>query len=79
MGIPIAIFYYVYLVFVVIFLFFTFFNIYHLVRFGFLTVGNVVMIGFYIAISIIILLISWYYIEQIDWQQAIPIIQTITL
>jgi len=82
MGIPIAIFYYIYLIFVVIFLFFTFFNIYHLVRFGFLTIGNIVMIAFYIAVSILILLISWGYISQINWQQMIsvtPLVPTLQL
>jgi len=74
MGFPIAIFYYIYLFFVSIFLLFTIFNVYHLVRFGFLTVGNIVIICFYIAVSILILLISWAYIGQIDWQQIIPII-----
>lgn len=78
MGIPLAIFYYTYLVFVLIFLVFTFFNIYHLVRFGFLTIGNIVIIAFYITVSILILLISWNYIGQIDWQQTISITPQIT-
>jgi len=73
MGIPLSLFYYIYLVFVVVFLFFTFFNVWHLIRFGFLTVGNIVMIAFYILVTIMILLISWYYIGQIDWKETIPI------
>lgn len=73
MSIPLAILYYLYLVFVAGFLLFTFFNVYHLVRFGFLTIGNIIIIGFYIIVSILILLISWGYISQIDWQQTIPI------
>lgn len=77
MGFPIAIFYYAYLVFVLGFLLFTFFNVFHLVRFGFLTVGNITIIAFYITVSILILLISWGYIGQIDWTQTIMITQTI--
>lgn len=73
MAIPIAIFYYIYLVFILIFLFFTFFNIYHLIRFGFLTIGNITIIAFYILVTIAILLISWYYIGQINWHQMIPV------
>ncbi len=73
MGIPLAIFYYLYLVFVMIFLFFTFANVYHLLRFGFLTIGNIVSVVFYILISISILMISWNYIGQIDWTQSIPL------
>lgn len=74
MGIPLEIFYYIYLIFVLIFLFFTFFNVWHLIRFGFLTVGNIIIIVFYILVTIMIILISWYYIGQIDWRQTIPII-----
>ena len=73
MGIPLAIFYYAYLVFVLIFLFFTFANVYHLIRFGLLNLSTLVIVVFYTAISILILLISWGYINQIDWQQIIPI------
>lgn len=78
MEISLAIFYYIYLVLVLVFLLFTFFNIYHLVRFGYLTLGNVVMIGFYTAVSIAILLISWGYISQFDWQQTIQLAPTLT-
>ncbi|MAF14044.1 MAG: hypothetical protein CMI53_04105 [Parcubacteria group bacterium] len=77
MGIPISIFYFIYLIFVLIFLAFTFFNVYHLVRFGFLTIGNIVIVCFYIAISFLILVISWGYIGQIDWTATIPIIPTL--
>ncbi|OGY47915.1 MAG: hypothetical protein A3J62_02745 [Candidatus Buchananbacteria bacterium RIFCSPHIGHO2_02_FULL_38_8] len=76
MAIPLAIFYYLYLVFVLVFLIFTLFNIYHLVRFGFLTLGNIAMITFYIIVSILILLISWRYISNINWQQEIQLIPT---
>ncbi|MDX9893763.1 MAG: hypothetical protein RB292_05170 [Patescibacteria group bacterium] len=73
MGIPLAIFYFVYLGFVVVFLFFTFFNVYHLVRFGFLSLGNLGVISFYLLVSAMILSSSWYYLSQIDWSQIIPI------
>ena len=73
-GIPISIFYFIYLAFVGVFLLFTLFNVYHLVRFGFLSIANISIIVFYIGISIMMLLVSWYYIGQIDWQQVIPIV-----
>lgn len=73
MAIPLAIFYYIYLAFVAFFLLFTLFNVYHLVRFGFLTIGNISVTAFYIIVSILILIISWGYIGQIDWQQAVTI------
>ncbi len=76
MSIPLAIFYYLYLIFVLIFLLFTLFNIYLLIRFSYLTLVNLVIIGFYIAVSILILLISWGYISTIDWHQSIQLIPT---
>lgn len=76
MGIPLSIFYFIYLIFVIGFLLFTFFNVYHLIRFGFLTAGNIMIIIFYVAVSILIFSISWFYISQIDWQTTIPILVT---
>ena len=70
MAIPLSIFYYIYLVFVAGFLLYTFFNVYHLVRFGFLTVSNVTVTVFYLIASILILTISWGYIGQIHWHQT---------
>jgi len=43
-------------------------------RFGFLTLGNIVMVIFYLIVSSLILIISWNYISQIDWQQTISVI-----
>ncbi|MFA6410319.1 MAG: hypothetical protein WCW26_01970 [Candidatus Buchananbacteria bacterium] len=74
MAIPISIFYYIYLIFVAIFLIFTFFNVYHLLRFGFLSLGNIAVTFFYITITILILSVSWGYLNQIDWQQTFSII-----
>jgi len=73
MAIPLSIFYYTYLILLAVFLFFTFFNVYHLVRFGFLSLSNLVMIIFYIIISILIITVSWNYIGQIDWTQSIQL------
>ncbi|MFA6255168.1 MAG: hypothetical protein WC675_04050 [Patescibacteria group bacterium] len=74
MEISLSIFYYIYLIFVIIYLFYTFSNIYHLVRFGFLSVSNITLIFFYLAVSILILTISWRYISQINWHQMISLI-----
>ena len=74
-GIPLALLYYLYLAFILVFLLFTLFNLYHLVRFGFLTIGNIVMIGAFLLGTIAMLLLSWQYISQIDWTATIPIIQ----
>lgn len=73
MGIPLFIFYIIYMIFVVGFLFFTFFNVYHLARFGRLTISNIIIIAFYLFVSISILSISWFYINQFDWSAQIPV------
>ncbi|MFA5022181.1 MAG: hypothetical protein WC508_03820 [Patescibacteria group bacterium] len=70
MTVAISFFYYIYLIFIAVFLIFTFFNVYHLVRFGFLSLGNITVIIFYIVVTALILSISWGYIGQIDWQQT---------
>ena len=79
MAIPLYIFYFAYLIFLLIFLFFTYFNIYHLVRFGFITLSNLVVIIFYIIVSILIIAISWNYISQVDWTQSIQVANQFTI
>lgn len=73
MGIPLYIFYFIYLALVVVFLFFTYFNVYHLVKYGLPTIINLLIIVFFLAVSCAILFISWEYTSQINWQQVIPI------
>lgn len=72
MVIPLSIFYFIYAGLVFIFLIFSFFHVYHLVRFGFLSVSNIAVITLYILVSMAILSISWYYISQFDWSAQIP-------
>ena len=73
MAIPLSIFYYLYLVLLAFFLLFTFFNIYHLIRFGFISLSNLVMMAFYLAVSACLISISFNYIGQIDWTQSVQI------
>jgi len=77
MEIPLAIFYYIYAAAVLVFLIFTLFNIYHLMRFGYLTISNILIVIFYIFGSVAILAISWDYIGAINWHQSIQIISTL--
>ena len=79
MALPLAIFYFVYLAFVLVFLFYTLFNLYHLVRFGLLSIPVVIVIFVYLAGSIAILLLSWGAIAQIDWSQSIPLMPEIPI
>ncbi|HLC89417.1 MAG TPA: hypothetical protein VJG65_00475 [Patescibacteria group bacterium] len=77
MGIPLSFLYYFYLLGVVVFLLFSFFNIYHLIRFGLLTVGNVAVISFYLVIAISILMLAANYLSQFDWQEIIWLVPTL--
>ena len=72
MGIPLYLFYFIYLALIVVFIFYSLFNIYHLVRFGFLGIVSIVIIFFYIGISIAILLLTASFANQVDWQVVIP-------
>jgi hypothetical protein len=76
--ITLASFYYVYLIVVFIFLVFTFFNVYHLLRFGFLSFGNIAITALYIFISIGILIVSWEYIRAVDWSLPLEILPSFT-
>ncbi|PIS06515.1 MAG: hypothetical protein COT80_00115 [Candidatus Buchananbacteria bacterium CG10_big_fil_rev_8_21_14_0_10_33_19] len=51
---------------------YSFFNIYHLIRFGFASLINVLIITTYIAITTILIIYSLSLLSQIDW--TIPII-----
>jgi hypothetical protein len=77
MAIPLSIFYYLYLFFILVFLAFSFFNVYTLLRFGFLTLSNLIIVVFYLAVSVLILTISWNYIGQIDWHQSVYFASTL--
>lgn len=73
MSITIIIFLYIYFFAIIIFIVGSIFNLYHMLRFGFHGQVPVVSSGVYIAISIIILLVSIYYILQIDWKLSIDL------
>ena len=76
MFISLSIFYYFYLILAAIFLIFTFFNVYHLLRFGVLGLGSIIIILFYLTVSLLMIVISWRYIAVIDWQQEIRLFPT---
>jgi hypothetical protein len=77
MGIPVAIFYFFYLAFVLVFLVLSLFNIFHLIRYGVGFVRNLIA-GFYIVMTIVIMLLSWGVISQINWNSQIPLEFNIT-
>lgn len=72
-GIPISIFLIPYAIFLVIFFVFAFFSLYHMFRFGVTNFTTFFMSFAFIALSVIILFISYEYIAGIDWQRDIQI------
>jgi len=73
MSFPLSIFYFTYLILAAVCLLFILFNAYIMLRFGFLTVANILIIMFFIGVALAILVISWSYIGPIDWQQTITL------
>lgn len=71
MMITLSVLYYLYLVVVAIFILYSLFNIYHLIRFGFLSWVNVLIIFLYILAAGIILAFSFDLLVQIDWHQPL--------
>lgn len=73
MLIPLSSFLILYLIYIAIFLFFSFFNLFHMLRYGFVSFWAYVITVGYIAVTILALFVSYYYIAQIDWTQDIQI------
>ena len=71
MGLTLAIIYYIFLAAVFVFVLYSLFNIYHLLRFGFLSVTNVAVILFYIIVSSLLLYFAFSQLLTIDWSQPL--------
>lgn len=78
MSISLSLFYSGYLLAVLAFLVFSFFHIYVLIRFSAFSLFTIMAITLYCAVTIGILLLSWTYINQVDWQQTLNLIPTTT-
>lgn len=70
--ITIAVFYYLYLIIILFFIFYSFFNIYHLIRFGFASLVNAIIIIGYIVVATILVIYSLNLLSPVDW--TIPVI-----
>jgi hypothetical protein len=73
MAIPLYIFLIIYFVFLAVFAIFSYFDIDHIIKFGTLNFTNLLAVAIYVGGSMLILLISWQYIGQIDWKQPIEL------
>jgi len=71
MAITLAVIYYVFLVMVGIFVLYSLFNIYHLLRFGFLSIANIVAIMIYITIACFLLYYAFGQLMTVDWSKPL--------
>ncbi len=71
MVISLSIIYYAHLIAVAIFILYGLFNVYHLLKFGFLSAVNVLIVLAYIIVAGGLLSASFSYLLPIDWQQPL--------
>jgi len=74
-SIPLYIILIPYALFLLGFAFFGFFAIYHLIRFGFRTFSNFLMMFVFLGVTIIILFISYQMISEINWFNEVQILE----
>lgn len=73
MTFPISIFLYIYFAFLLFWAVFSIALLYHMLKFGFKTASTFFVVFGYLAISIIIIALSFAYISQVDWQSEISV------
>ena len=74
MAIPLYIFLYLYFAFLFVWAIFCMIAIFHMFKFGFANFSTFISTILFIFISVILLLISFNFINQIDWGVNIPIL-----
>ena len=67
MVLPLYIFLIIYLVFLLIWVIFSMVAIYHMLKFGFLNFTTFFVIFIYIAVAVLLLFTSYYFLNQVDW------------
>lgn len=72
MVITLVIFYYLYLLVVLLFVIGGLVNIYHLLRFGFSGLTNILVIVIFVAVGALLLFYSMAQMQAVDW--SLPII-----
>lgn len=76
MTVSLSVFLFVYLVYIAIFLFFTFFNLYHMTKYGFVSLTSYIVTVLYIIATALGLFVSYYLIAQIDWSNTFNLFST---
>jgi hypothetical protein len=75
MGIQLSIFLIVFIVFLLIVLFFTFFNLFHILHYAFAGFWAYAITFTYLASVILALVVTFYFMMQIDWSQTLYLLQ----
>ncbi len=73
MEIPYSIFLYLYLGLIGLFALLAFFDLYHIARFGFVNGTTTTVTFVFLAVTALILFISYTELQQIDWSEMIVI------
>lgn len=66
--ITLSVFYYLYLLVLLFFIIYSLFNIYHLLRFGFASFTNALIIIAYLIVATIVIMSSFNLLMTINWQ-----------
>jgi len=75
MTISLQFFLYIYYAFLAVYAIFVFFNIYHLLKFSFLTFKSILLTGVFVSGTIVLLFLSFAFINEIDWTQSFTIFE----
>jgi hypothetical protein len=75
MNISLSYFLFAYLIFLAIWLVLSLTGLYHLYKFGFKIAATYISIAAYLIISILILVITYGFLNTIDWSEKITILQ----
>lgn len=75
MTIPLIAFLYLYLLFVLIWLVFSLIAFYHIIRYGQISLASFIAAFAYLAVSAVILYLSYQYLSRIDWSVDLTIFQ----
>jgi hypothetical protein len=74
MSIPLSIFLYIYYAFLAVWTVFSLVSLYHMFKFGVKSFTSFFAAFSYLAVSFVILVITYNYCRQIDWTSAIAIL-----
>lgn len=78
MTFPIIYFLYAYYAFLVIWVFFCLVVVFHILKYGFKNFTNFLITLFFIIISILLVMTSFYFINKINWETNVSIFKDVS-